>query len=118
MNRLHLLTLAIGVVGSLGACGDSQISADGSDGAAVAACRDVLAQVSKPERLATTVREEGSDYTVSAWRDGRAEGKPDYLCQVARDENAERGVAVVKLQARDGAGGYRSTLDIEFDTEK
>lgn len=118
MNRLHLVALGVGVVCSIGACGDSQISADGSDGAAVAACHDVLAQVSKSERLATTVREDGSGYMVSAWRGGRADGKPDYLCQVARDEKAERGVAVVRLRARDGAGGYRSTLDIEFDTEK
>ena len=118
MHRLHLLALAIGVVCSAGACGDFRVSADGSDGAAVAACREALAQVSRPEGVATTVREEGSGYTVSAWRDGRAEGEPDYLCQVARDENAERGVAVVRLRARDGAGGYRSTLDIEFDTEK
>ena len=118
MDRVHLIALAIGVVGSLGACGDAQVAADGSDGAAVAACRDVLAQISEPERLATTVREEGSGYEVSAWRDGHADGKPDYLCQVARDEKADRGVAVVQLQARDGAGGYRSRLHIEFDTAK
>lgn len=118
MNRLHLPALVTSIVCSVAACGDSQVSPDGSDGAAVAACRDVLAQVSKPERLATTVREESPGYMVSAWRDGRTEGKPDYLCQVARDESAERGVAVVRLQARDGEGGYRSTLDIEFNAEK
>jgi hypothetical protein len=35
---------------------------------------------------------------------------------VARDEDAERRVSVVRLQQRDSSGGgYRSTLDIEFD---
>jgi hypothetical protein len=52
---------------------------------------------------------------VSAWRDGRAEGLPDYLCQVARDEKADDGVVVVEMQAHDGTGAYRSRLDIEFD---
>jgi hypothetical protein len=76
-----------------------------------------LEKVGPTERLATTVREEGQGFLVSAWRSGRAEGRPDYLCQVARDESAERGVAVVRLQTRDSSSGsgYRSTLDIEFD---
>lgn len=116
MNRLRPLALMLGIACGAGACGDSQMSPDGSDGAAVATCRDVLAQVSESDRLATTVRAEGAGYMVSAWADGRAEGSPDYLCQVAREEKEERGVAVVRIQGRDGAGGYHSRLDIEFDT--
>lgn len=99
---------------ALGACGE-QRSADVSDGAAIAACRDLLGQVANSERLATTVRDEEPGFLVRAWSSGRAEGQPDYLCHVARDESAERGVRVVKLQSRDGSGGYRSSLDIEFD---
>lgn len=99
------------------ACGE-QRSADGSEGAAVVACRDLLGQmVADPERLATTVREEEPGFLIRAWSKGRAEGQPDHLCHVARDESAERGVRVVRLQSRDGSGGYRSSLDIEFDDD-
>lgn len=104
------------VVGAilLAACG-VQRSADGSDGAAVGACRDVLGRVANSERLATTVREEGPGFLIRAWSGGRVEGQPDYLCHVARDEAAERGVRVVEIQSRDASGAYSSRLDIEFD---
>jgi hypothetical protein len=109
--QVAVLTLA------LSACG-GQRSGDGTDGAAVAACRGALEKVGASDGLATTVREEGGGFLVRAWRSGRAEGNPDYLCQVARDDTAERGVSVVKLQTRDSSGdGYRSTLDIEFDDD-
>lgn len=118
--RSHPVTpiriLAVAVVAlCLAACGSSGTPADGSDGAAVAACRGVLAEISEAKRLATTVRADGPGYLVSAWRDGRAEGDPDYLCRVVRDENAERGVAVLNVHGQDGSGAYRSTLDIDFD---
>ena len=96
------------------ACGQ-QPSADGSDEAAVAACRDLLGQVAGSDTWATTVREEEPGFLVRAWSSGRAEGDPDHLCHVARDSEAERGVRVVRLQARDGSGAYRSSLDIDLD---
>jgi hypothetical protein len=99
---------------AVAACGD-QRSRDGSDGAAVATCRTVLGQVADQQRLATTVREEEPGFLIRAWTSGRAEGEPDYLCQVARDEGAERGVRVVSITSRDGTGAYRSRLDIDFD---
>lgn len=102
------------VTALVAACGE-QRSADGSDGAAVAACREVLGQIANPERLATTVREEDPGFLIRAWSGGQAEGQPDYLCQVIRDEGAKRGVRVVRLQSEDGSGGYRSRLDIDFD---
>lgn len=108
----HLVLLAI----LLAACGEDR-SPDGSDGAAVAACRDVLGQLVNSERLATTVREEQPGFLIRAWSSGQAEGRPDYLCHVARDEGADRGVRVVKVQSEDGSGGYRSRLDIDFDDE-
>lgn len=115
MQPGHAIALAVILAGSAAACGDSQLSADGSDGAAVAACRSVLAQLSTPDGLATTVREEGTGFVVSAWTSGRAEGDPDYRCEVARAEDAKRGVEVVGVQSRDGAGAYHSTLDIDLD---
>lgn len=94
-------------------------SADDTDGAAVAACRAVLEDLVPGERLATAVREQGRGFVVSAWRDGRPEGSPDYLCDVAREEGSDRGVAVVKVQTRDSSGGgYHSTLDLEFDEDQ
>lgn len=108
----HIVVVAI----LLAACGE-QRSADGSDGAAIAACRDALAQIANSERLATTVREEQPGFLIRAWSSGRAEGQPDHLCHVARDEGAERGVRVVKIQSEDGSGAYRSRLDIEFDNK-
>ena len=101
---------------AVAACGE-QRSADGSDGAAVAACRTVLGQVADEERLATTVRAEEPGFLIRAWASGRPEGQPDYLCQVARDDDAERGVRVVTLTSRDGTGAYRSRLDIDFDDD-
>jgi hypothetical protein len=73
--------------------------------------------VADEERLATTVREEEPGFLIRAWTSGRAEGRPDYLCRVARDEGAERGVRVVTIKSRDGTGAYRSSLDIDFDDE-
>lgn len=99
---------------ALAACGAQRA---GDDGAAVAACRDVLEEVTAPERLATTVREQDPGFVVSAWRTGRAEGRPDYLCRVARDGDAAGGVVVRSVQTRDGDGGYSSTLDLDFDDE-
>jgi hypothetical protein len=106
----HIVLVAV----ALAACGE-QRSDDGSHGVAVAACRDLLGKVVDSERLATTVREEEPGFLIRAWSSGRAEGQPDYLCHVARDESAERGVRVVKLQSRDGSGAFRSSLDIDFD---
>jgi hypothetical protein len=108
----HIVLVAL----VLAACGE-QRSPDGSDGAAVAACRDLLGKMADAERLATTVREEEPGFLIRGWSSGRAEGQPDYLCHVARDGSAERGVRVVKLQSRDGSGAYRSSLDIDFDDD-
>lgn len=109
-------SLTVVITMTLTACG-SQGSPDGSDGAAVAACRTLLGQVADEERLATTVREEEPGFLIRAWTGGRAEGQPDYLCQVARDEAAERCVRVVTIKSRDGTGAYRSSLDIDFDDD-
>ena len=109
-------SLTVVVAAALAACGD-QRSPDGSEGAAVAACRTLLGQVVEQERLATTVREEEPGFLIQAWTSGRAEGQPDYLCQVTRDEGAEREVRVVTITSRDGTGAYRSSLDIDFDDD-
>jgi hypothetical protein len=93
----------------------AQGDADGGDGAAVAACRGVLADLAPAERLATTVRDEGDGFLVSAWSTGRAEGKADYLCRVERDGDADRGVRVVRISSRGSDGAYSSSLDIELD---
>lgn len=106
------LTVVIAMV--LAACGNPR-SPDSSDGAAVAACRTLLGQVVDEERLATTVREEEPGFLIRAWTSGRAEGQPDYLCQVARDARAERGVRVATITSRDGTGAYSSSLDIDID---
>ena len=92
--------LAVTAVIALGAaaCADSPSSPVAGDGAAVAACRSSLRTVADPARLATTVRDEGDGYVVNAWTTGRAEGVPDHVCDVARDENAARGVAVVDIR--------------------
>ena len=108
--------LTVVVTIALASCGD-QHSRDGSDGAAVAACRTLLGQVADQDRLATTVREEEPGFLIRAWTGGRVEGQADYLCRVARDDAAERGVRVVTIQSRDGTGAYRSSLDIDFDDE-
>lgn len=54
------------VMALIAACGE-QRSPDGSDGAAVAACRGVLGQIADSERLATTVREEQPGFLIRAW---------------------------------------------------
>ncbi len=111
------VALALVTATAVAACGE-QRSGDGSDGAAVAACRSLLGQVAGKERLATTVREEEPGFLIRAWASGRAEGQPDYLCRVARDEGAERGVRVLSITSRDGAGAYRSSLDLHFDDDR
>lgn len=108
--QVAVLSIALSVCGG-------QRSADGGDGAAIAACRGVLVKIGSSERLTTTVQDADHGFLVSAWRDGRAEGKPDYLCQVARDDSAERGLAVVKIQTQESSGAYSSTLDIGFDDD-
>ena len=96
MRRFALLVMS--AVALVSGCGHSQRSPDDSEGAAVAACRTALSDVAT-DRLATTVRDEGpSGYVVNAWTEGTASGVPDYVCEVARDENADRGVAVVDVR--------------------
>ena len=99
MIGLRALTLTLVIACSVAACSGSQPSPAGSDGAAVAACRSSLSNVADDRTLATTVRNEGSGYVINAWTDGRAEGIPDYVCNVVRDEQAARGVAVGRDQA-------------------
>ena len=101
---------------ALAACGDPS-SADGTDGAAVATCRALLAEVADETRLATTVREEEPGFLVRAWTSERPEGQPDHLCRVVRDDDAERGVRVVSLTSQDGSGSYSSRLDLQLDDE-
>lgn len=112
MPRPRLLHLAAAVV-LLAGCGE----ADTADGAAVAACRALLVEVgAATDQAATTVRQQGRGFVVEAWSSGRAEGSPDHRCEVARDPDAPRGVAVVRLQTRDSSGGgYSSRLDVELD---
>ena len=119
--RLHLaLALArrsaqvLLVVIAVTAC-EGQRSADGSDGAAVAACRHVLGQVADSQQLATTVREAGLGLFIRGWSSHQAQGEPDFLCRVARDEAAPGGVRVAEVASTDGHSGYSSRLDIEFD---
>ena len=93
-----MLAFTLAVTCSLAACGADRMPPKGSDEAAVVACRSLLKNVTDLGRLASTVRDEGDGYVVNAWTNGQARGVPDYVCDVERDPDAERGVVVVEVR--------------------
>jgi hypothetical protein len=86
----------IALVGlGLTSCADQSAATDAD---AVTACHEALTArgVSKPPPWPTTTGTVGDDWRVNVWTSGRAEGIPNYVCEVARTDSGHVSVTEIR----------------------
>ena len=73
--------------------------AQDEDLVAMRVCSDAVVLREPDASLRATVRDDGPDrWRVNVWTDRAAEGTPDHVCDVVRDDDADDGFRVASIR--------------------